>query len=727
MTDTILQPDLSAAVLLDDDTLLLFGTSKSPAPADGTASVNGDPVGRFAAHCWPKADGGHWMLAVLRVPDAGRFQTNRIAVADESGARLALPRLRGVKANPAALLATLKDEHADAMPAAFDVLLGAMAPIDGPALSEPAARFLSAFVGHVASPDGFAEIFGRLSAGNGMMIQGWSSSLSAGPAELLVETDACRLYRAEVGTFRRPDLPDTAWGLVAVLPASEDTPEQIRRIHYRRAGRWYELELFTERTLLPDGVALSHLRDLLPRLHADPVVLRALRRRATAVYEGQETVSRMEVPVCAALDRAVRVAGVGVLVTGWLLDPQRHVASVILHGPGMEAAIEADWFRTQRKDVTEGFSQDGRFAGRLPADRHDHGFLAFVPEPAGIPADADFHLELALNDGGAAYLPVHPAAPNSELVRHLLCLVDINNPAAESLIERHVGPIVQAAGRAVREAPAAPVFAMGRAVPKPTVSVILPVTDGREDVDLHLARLAIDPDFAQAEILVAAAAGSSERLPLTLRRAAAFYRMAVRLVPAPQAHDAFEAMAAALPHAASETVLLLSTAVLPTARGWLIELARAAAAHGRPAMVSPTLLYEDFSIRFAGVRVEGDRPVAQFAGYPREWLKERQPVAVHAATVDCALLPKRLVEDAGGLAAGFVGAEYKSADFCLRLGKAGHSCLWVPTVSLVAVDEQARHAAHEYWRQTGSLVDRWAFDRLWAAKPANTDYGVSPR
>ena len=727
MNDSILQPELSVAVLIDDDTLLLFGSCEHPAPAGGTASVNGDAVGRFDAQCWPKDDGGHWMVAALRAPDAGRFQASRIAVANDDGARLALPRLRNVKVNPWGLLSTLKDEHADAMPAVFDFLLRVLTPADGPALSPRLSRFLLAFVGHIARPEGFAEIFGRLSTGNGLMVQGWSSSLAAGRVELLIETETCRLYRAEVGTIRRPDLPDTAWGLVAVLPAAEHAPDEIRHIYYRAGNRWCELELFAERILLPDGVALNHLRDLLPRLNADPMVLRALRRRVTAFYEGHETVSRLEVPVCAALDRAVRVAGVGVLVTGWLLDPQRHITSVILHGPGLEAGIDGDWFRTQRKDVTEGFSHDGRFSGRLPADRHDHGFLAFVPEPAGIPNDAAFHLELALSDGGAAYLPVQPVPPNSELVRHLLCLVDINNPAAESLIERHVGPIVQAAGRTAPDAPLAAVFAMGRAVQTPTVSVILPVIDGREDVDLHLARLAIDPDFAQAEILVAAAAGSSERLALTLRRAATFYRMAVRLVPAPQAHDAFEAMAAALPHAASETVLLLSTAVLPTARGWLSELTRAAATLGRPAMVSPTLLYEDFSIRFAGVRVEGDRPVAQFAGYPREWLKERQPVTVAAATVDCALLPKRLVAEAGGLTAGFVSAEYKSADFCLRLGKAGHTCLWVPTVALVAVDEQARHAAHEYWRQTGSLVDRWAFDRLWAVKPANTDFGASPR
>ena len=68
----------------------------------------------------------------------------------------------------------------------------------------------------------------------------------------------------------------------------------------------------------------------------------------------------------------------------------------------------------------------------------------------------------------------------------------------------------------------------------------------------------------------------------------------------------------------------------------------------------------------------------------------------------------------------------------LRIGKAGHSCLWVPTVALVAVDEQARTAAHEYWRQTGTLVDRWAFDRHWAApsntaRPANTALRVSTR
>jgi hypothetical protein len=32
---------------------------------------------------------------------------------------------------------------------------------------------------------------------------------------------------------------------------------------------------------------------------------------------------------------------------------------------------------------------------------------------------------------------------------------------------------------------------------------------------------------------------------------------------------------------------------------------------------------------------------------------------------------------------------------------------------LIALDEQPREQAQEYWLQTGGLVDRWGFERKW--------------
>ena len=135
-------------------------------------------------------------------------------------------------------------------------------------------------------------------------------------------------------------------------------------------------------------------------------------------------------------------------------------------------------------------------------------------------------------------------------------------------------------------------------------------------------------------------------------------------------------------------------------------------------MVSPTLLYEDFSIRFAGIQqISAQSAVSQYAGYSRDWLRGRetatQIVAVQAASTDCALIPRSVFLEAGGFSHDFVGTDYKGVDFCLKLRAAGHVCLWLPTVELIALDENPREQAQEYWLQTGGLVDRWGFERKW--------------
>ena len=47
-------------------------------------------------------------------------------------------------------------------------------------------------------------------------------------------------------------------------------------------------------------------------------------------------------------------------------------------------------------------------------------------------------------------------------------------------------------------------------------------------------------------------------------------------------------------------------------------------------MVSPTLLYEDFSIRFAGIQqISAQSAVSQYAGYSHDWLKGREIATVY--------------------------------------------------------------------------------------------------
>lgn len=727
MKDRSTKADITAAVLLDEDTLLLFGAIDQPLPADSVVMLDGMLDGRFRGGCWTDGAGERWFLGAIRVTGLAHMRPSRIEIEDAQGKHLLLPRLSNVRTNPAHLVAALREVQPQSLDVALDVALALLSGLaTGEGETDRRARLLSGLAQEASRPDGFAEVLGRFRDG-ALMVQGWSHGFPAGTAHVLVEAEDLRLHACAAAPFHRPDLPDDAAGLLTVLEGPVAPPETIRRIHFRASDGWRHLTIFEHRQLLADGVASAHARDMLGHLQGD-AARRGVAAAIAARYNGVETVSQLQAPVRMGLDMAVRVPGAGLFVCGWLLDPTQAVRAVTVKGGGMAARLDTDWSRLARKDVSDAFAHDPLFAGRLAPGNDAHGFTAFAREPAGIAAAAEFHLELTLADG-IAFLPLPCQPPTGDSLRRMLGAVNPDSPAIDRVVATHLGPMLRTAASA-QAVPHSVLHPMGRALRSPRVSVVLPVCDGREDVDLSIARMANDPDFAEAEVLVVAGAGTHERLAGMVRQAAGFYRLAVGFVAAPTASDPFEAVAAALPHARADRVLLLSPSVLPTERGWLSALDRAirkpnavGSAALAPVMVSPTLLYEDHSVRFAGiVAVEGPGGTVtyerRYAGYPRDWLKEQEAAAVDAASADCALLPRELLARAMADGGRYLGLEPKGLDLCLRVRAAGGSCLWLPKVRLVAVDEQARHARDPRLERMSALVDEWSFAERWKASIA---------
>ncbi|BAI74242.1 hypothetical protein AZL_a07110 (plasmid) [Azospirillum sp. B510] len=706
---------------------MLFGAIDQPLPSDSSVMLDGMTEGRFRGRCWADGAGERWFLGAIDVAGLAQLRPSRIEIEDGQGRHLLLPRLSNVRTNPAHLVAALREAQPQSLDIALDIAIALLPEVrSGEGGADRRTRLLTGLAQEASRPDGFAEVLGRFRDG-ALMVQGWSHGFPAGAADLLVEAEELRAHACAAAPFHRPDLPEDAAGLLTVLEGPVAPPDTIRRIHFRAADGWRHLAIFERRQLLADGIASAHARDMLGQLQGD-AARRGVSAAIAARYNGVETVSQVQAPMRIGLDMALRVPGAGLFVCGWLLDPTQAVRAVTVKGGGMAARLDGDWSRSGRKDVSDAFAQDPLFAGRLLPGHDGHGFTAFAREPAGIAADTEFHLELALADG-VAFLPLPCQQPTAGTLRRMLGAVNPDSPTIDRVVATHLGPMLRGAASGLATASSV-LHPMGRALKSPRVSVILPVCDGREDIDLNLARMANDPDFADAEILVAAGAGTHERLAGMVRQAAGFYRLAVGFVAAPEAADPFEAVTAALAHARADRVLLLSPSVLPTERGWLSALERAirkpnavGSAALAPVMASPTLLYEDHSIRFAGiVAVEGAGGAVtyqrRFAGYPRDWLKEQEASAVDAASADCALLPRELLVRAMADGGRYLGPEPKGLDLCLRVRAAGGSCLWLPRVRLVAVDEQPRGARDPRLERISALVDGWSFAERWKASIA---------
>lgn len=723
MTETINPAGaMIGAALVDDDLALLVGWSERLLPGSGELKIGGQLAGTARIHSWPRlAEGGesHWFVAAVTGPEIMRLGGTAMLTSPNKRMRYELQAPR-----PSLDCGGLLGELA----ALAQGEAGLLSFLEGVLLENPTPRrsaTLFALFEKVVPLDGYLELLGH--SEGALMIQGWSMHLTAGRAELVIESGRFDRLPAAIATHDRPDLGSAGRGMIAVLTGAGLDWRGVRRVFFRRGDDWHRLEVFENRRFLSEAETSAHLAAMLPALRMEPATAPVFKHLGGPRFEGFETLSSLSAPVRAAIDLAVGTSGSGVFLTGWLLDPERRVATVRLrNSTGFSQRIDESWHRTDRPDVSAGYGADPFFAGRILPGDDAHGFLASVP--CGCEANAGWYLELQLDDERAAFLPVPVTPPTPTQIRRMLTSIDIRGAAASAVIAGQLGPMVTAASAHLPGARRCQVAcSFGRSERKPRVTAIIPVPAGITDIDVTLARFAVDPELASVEILAVAQPGNATILGASLQRAARFYGLFGRMVVATDETDSCGALEAGAAFAEGELLLFLSPGVLPRGKGWLSRLGKPLFATEAPGAICPTLLWEDESIKFAGQRTSAGAPptidrasLTRFAGYARHWLPDEggAPVPVQVGTIECCLIPKRVFAAMGGFARDYVGAEWKGPDFFLRLRAAGYSCLWVPTVEMVALDDPAEAGEPEYWRQTGRLVDEWGFDRKWAAAPA---------
>ncbi|MBL8698388.1 MAG: hypothetical protein JNK67_08445 [Alphaproteobacteria bacterium] len=706
-------------LLLDPRTMITIGRGSAAMPESAEIRTGGgEPAGRWRALNMPH-DGQLRFLGVLVTPNVLRAQAGGIDLQAETGS-VRLPDAGRVELDYGALIEALRDEGMD-VGRCFEFLRRALVT-PGASPEQPVWRFLFGMLSAISRQDGFVEILGS-PEGGGLLLQGWSVHLPPGALDLGILAGSFEMGRATIATFERPDLPATARGLVAHVPQLSVDPGAVQRIHFRAGEEYLHLDVVERRLVLGPEETAGHLRDVQAKLKAEPAILGALRRLCRPRFTGIDTVTTLTQPVRIAADLALHAAGAGVFVSGWLLDPRRLVRDVTLRSSAgrVIGRVDEAWVRLPRADVSQGFAQDALFAADL-ARPHDqrHGFMAFVPSETTIAAEETLYLELGLGDDACAFAPLRLERPEpGAVLSRLLGSVNLDDPAIEEIVSRHLGPLAAALGTARRgnDVAASP-RSFGTLPWRIAVSVITALPAEFKDLDVNLAQLAGDPDLADCEMIFVAPRTGGERAAAALKRGAEFYGAAGTLVLTDRSLDRFEAMEVGARHARGDLLLFLSPSVLPRERGWLGRMRKALAGLPAPGVLSPTLLYEDESIRFAGSAEPPPQSaiasLGRFAGYSQHWLASRELAPVWAGTMDCALMPRQLFESCGGFSRVLLGPEFKNADFALSLRTQGQRAYWLPDVSLYALDEPETPDANEYWTRVRALVDRWAFSQQWS-------------
>ncbi|MCU4178174.1 glycosyltransferase family 2 protein [Bosea sp. BH3] len=614
-----------------------------------------------------------------------------------------------------AFLSELAEEAGQAFPSVVDGLLEVL--LSG-APNPRRLRAVSMLLQTVARPGGFVEVMGSLD-GDGIFLQGWTSHFAAGRVSLLIAHGGLSSAHLEAGTFERDDLGEGARGFFGLLEdCRAQHPSELERLYFRGSDGWRALEVYERYVLLEPITVPGHLRDGLKRGSAPQATSDKL-RRASQRFDGRDTVCLLNEPVRAGIDAATIVDDTGVLIIGWLFDPERKVDAVTLRSGSQSCAIDRLWTRVQRPDVTAAFMEDPRFGPALASRRNSHGFIVFAPKlvpEAGQP----LYLTFDVQGTGPAFLPLEANRGQARRsLERILGLLDPRSATASAVVERQIAPALQAAEIAPPRA--AETVDVGAFEAEAPLGLVIGLDHRPRELSALFALLAMDPEVRPLPIVLAAPSESFDRVGAEARRLARFYRLSVRLVAVEGVEDACDAMEAGVRACRFQTVALLSGVTQIRMPGWLGRLERAYRARGGQCVASPTLLFEDNSIRWAGAWLEGEgqnrRIANRFVGYPLDAIGNLGPMEVAAGASECCVLSRAAFIEAGGFARNYFTTAEKGLDLCLKLRMQGAPSIWVPEVEVYAVDDGEAAAAPV--AALAQFADRTSFDRRWALAISN--------
>ncbi|WP_244622791.1 glycosyltransferase family 2 protein [Microvirga brassicacearum] len=713
-----LDGETALAAPIGDDLVLICGVAasmSSPAPV----LLNGDPtlamtatVATWRRHGAPP-EAAIGFVAIVPLKIAGRLRLRSIVLrCDGQPVRYTLVK-RAVPLTK--LMPILSQDAGEHIADVADTM--AQALMKGRSNTARVAAAMS-LLAATARNDGYVEVMGPADSGE-IFLQGWSNALPVDQSRVFVAHDGYHAAELTAATVARDDLGGGAQGFVGLLAAA-DVPfdiERLKHLFFRTAEGWRTLEIYQRRVLLASTDVPAHIRDVLPRASAGTETLQLL-RRAGERFDGRDTVSLLDKPIRLGMDLVVDVPGGGLLVSGWMLDPEGSVDSVILRASGGGAPVHASWTRLPRPDVTAAFEQNDLFAGCIDPRRHDHGFLAFVPGLSSAD-DEPVYFELSVESNALAFYPLKPVrALSRRALERLVSTLDPRMSGGVKAIERHIGPMMQALDHPAPRIVEMRDFEFDDSASR--TALVMGAGLDTEEVSVALSLLALDPEVADMPIVVCVPIATFGDIASEVQRLSAFYGLSVRLIAADGVQDACDAFEAAIGGTKAETLVLLESGVLPRQPGWVARMQRAYNARGGKVLISPTIVFEDDSIRFAGTWLDDTERllVDRFIGYPRDVVRGAEAMEVIAGTTACCIVSRAALASTGGFGRTYLGVAEKGRDLCLKLKLAGIPSLWLPEVEMVAADED-HGGSGLAWRRLAQRIDRWSFNRRWSLLVAN--------
>lgn len=713
-----LRPGKVIGCRVDETTLLIIGLGRVLAgeavAREVIVGVEGDQAGTRSAFVseWrlaaPSPRAKHGFAALLPTGATDRAITTIRFGDEETSARyIFTPRLVSAE-EAAAIVAETAGPQSDAViDRLVDVLMAGN-------LDRRGLLTITALLQAAHPNDGFIELIGESHEGT-TFLQGWSRGIAPGPCRVSVVGNATPVaWECNIAVFPRPDAPDGAAGFVGLLPATKDArARDIEGLVFRARAGWRYAAVHPRKRFVGPLETPEHVRSILPRTHGAPDALLSLRSAANS-FDGKETVSSLPFPVRMGIDNIFEADGGKLLASGWLYDPDAHVAEVRLRRFDGSVRLDERWTRLDRPDVTDSFNDQQHFAPSIRGELRAHGFIAHAKLPSedhGSP----LYFELTLRDSRRAFLPVKPTRISARLAAlRQIGSIDPTNNALPAIVDAQIVPFLAKSERSTPVTDA--VLDVGAFNQESTPPIVIGAGEGEENISPLLALLALDPETRRAPIVIAMPADRFRRQAARLKELARFYGLSARFVSAKEAGDFYDMLEAGTLALSCETVVSLSASLVPRGRGWYGKLL-ATAATLKGSMISPVLAYEDHSIRWAGNWIDGDGDdvpvVGRYAGYPLKAVTAMKLTRIAAASLECCVMPRDALSRAGGFAGGYLGAQEKGLDLGLRLNRSGISSYLLPSVQMWGCDD-ARDWDNPATATLVEEIDRKIFKIEWS-------------
>lgn len=428
------------------------------------------------------------------------------------------------------------------------------------------------------------------------------------------------------------------------------------------------------------------------------------------------------------LDSVLPIGSRGIYLSGWHATKSGESEQIAFHSGDASYPISQCWVRYQRMDVAAYLANRG-----VQRIGYEHGFFCLIP--SAIVGRRPCYVSLSRGSGETRLLGLPKAEKSSsalQTVRSILSSIDPEHRQMRALLDKQIGPAVQAAWSArERTEERGLVETFGTKPADPEVSIIVPLYGRCDFAEYQIALFADDSDLRRADLIyVVDDPAIIQQFRSMCEKLLGVYGVPFT-VAFPGANLGYAgANNFGVRYASGTRLLFLNSDVLPKRRGWISEMVRIYSSLDQPGMLGAKLLYEDGSIQHAGISF---RRLPQWGGL---WINDhpmkgqdpsicKGTAEVPAVTAACAMIDAKLFRELGGLSEDYIIGDFEDSDLCLRARQAGRRNYVARDIELFHLERQSQQLIGDAsWRQNLTAYNCWLHNQKWAPIIEEIDSGT---